>query len=246
MAILPAMSETSRLIQTLKQALREQGITYAQVAAHLDLSEPSIKRLFSAGGLSLERLERVCGLLGLELADLVVRMGRERHRVDRLSLEQEQQLAADPRLLLVGVCVRDGLGLADILADYPFTEPEVIHLLARLDRLRLIELLPGNRVRLLISRDFHWTPNGPIEQFFRRKVLADFLTGDFQGELVRNRYLYGRLTPASHARLLERIDALLQEFADRHNQDLQHPPAQREMVGMLVALRPFDAPLRDA
>jgi len=237
------MSESRRLLQTLKQALREQGITYARVAAHLGLSEPSVKRLFSAGGLSLERLEAVCGLLDLELADLVVRMGRERRRVDRLSLEQERELAADPRLLLVGVCVRDGLGLADILATYPFSETEVIHLLARLDRLRLIELLPGNRVRLLISRDFRWLPDGPIEQFFRRKVLADFLRGDFQGDQARNRYLYGRLTAASRARLLARIDALLQEFAERHNDDLQHPPAQREMVGLLVATRAFDAPL---
>lgn len=237
------MNESKRLLQALKQALREQGVTYAQVAEHLGLSEPSIKRLFSAGGLSLERLELICGLLGLELADLVVRMGRERHRIDRLSLEQEQQLAADPQLLLVGVCVRDGLGLADILAAYPFSEPEVIRLLARLDRLRLIELLPGNRVRLLISRDFHWLPNGPIEQFFRRKVLADFLTGDFQGDMARNRYLYGRLTAVSRSRLLERIDGLLQEFSERHNQDLQHPPAQREMVGLLVATRVFDAPL---
>ena len=54
------------------------------------------------------------------------------------------------------------------------------------------------------------------------------------------------LTPASRARLLERIDALVREFADRHNQDLPHPPAQREMVGLLVAMRAFDAPLLEA
>jgi len=239
------MSESRRLLQALKQALREQGVTYAQVAEHLGLSEPSIKRLFSAGGLSLERLEQVCGLLGLELADLVVRMGRERHQVDRLTLDQERELVADPSLLLVGVCVRDGMGLADILAVYPYSEAQVIRHLARLDRLRLIELLPGNRVRLLISRDFHWLPGGPIEQFFRRQVLAAFLNGDFQDQGTRNRYLYGRLSQASRTRLLERIDALVQEFADRHNQDLRQPPGQREMVGLLVAMRPFDAPLLD-
>lgn len=237
------MSESRRLLQALKQALREQGVTYARVAEHLGLSEPSIKRLFSAGGLSLERLEQVCGLLGLELADLVVRMGRERHHIDRLTLEQERELAADPRLLLVGVCVRDGMGLDDILAAYPFSETAVIGCLARLDRLRLIELLPGNRVRLLISRDFHWIPGGPIEQFVRRRVLAGFLTGEFPAEGTRNRYLYGRLSAASRSRLLERIDALVQEFADRHNQDLSLPPGQRQMTGLLVAMRPFDAPL---
>lgn len=245
MAILSTMSETRRLLQTLKQALREQGVTYAEVAAHLGLSEPSIKRLFSAGGLSLERLEQICGLLNLELADLVTRMGKARHRIDRLSLDQERELAADTQLLLVGVCVRDGMGLAEILETYALTEPQVIHLLARLDRLKLIELLPGNRVRLLISRDFHWLPNGPIEQLFRQRVLADFLRGDFKADDCRNRYLYGRLSSASKARLLGRIDAVLQEFSDRHNADLQQPARQRDMTGLLIAMRPFDALLLD-
>ncbi|QKQ27496.1 hypothetical protein [Candidatus Reidiella endopervernicosa] len=41
------MSQTNALLATLKRALRMRGITYRQLAETLEMSEASIKRLFS-------------------------------------------------------------------------------------------------------------------------------------------------------------------------------------------------------
>ena len=41
------MSQTKTLIETLKQELRKQRITYRDVSRALELSETSVKRLFA-------------------------------------------------------------------------------------------------------------------------------------------------------------------------------------------------------
>ena len=32
--------------------------------------------------------------------------------------------------------------------------------------MKIIELQPGNRVKMLVAPNFDWIPNGPIQQFF--------------------------------------------------------------------------------
>ena len=62
------MSECAQVIQTLKQQLKSHGVYYQDVAKELDLSEGSVKRLFSNGGsMSLERLSAVGNLIYLEM-----------------------------------------------------------------------------------------------------------------------------------------------------------------------------------
>lgn len=53
-------------------------------------------------------------------------------------------------------------------------EAECIQRLVKLDRLRLIALLPGNRIRLNVARDFDWRPQGRFATIFNRG-LSDFL-----------------------------------------------------------------------
>jgi len=52
------MAEQSLIVAELKHALRMRGLTYSAVAGKLELSVPSVKRLFSAGDLSLKRVRR--------------------------------------------------------------------------------------------------------------------------------------------------------------------------------------------
>jgi O6-methylguanine-DNA--protein-cysteine methyltransferase len=51
------MPQTQQLVETLKQALRGQKKTYADVAKALELSEARVKRLFADKNLSLARDE---------------------------------------------------------------------------------------------------------------------------------------------------------------------------------------------
>ena len=78
-------TQTAAIHQALKRLLRQQGRTYAEAAAVLGLSEASVKRLFSRHGLSLQRLERLCDWLRVDIADLVALSTQQSAPVTRLT-----------------------------------------------------------------------------------------------------------------------------------------------------------------
>ncbi|MFD2835598.1 helix-turn-helix domain-containing protein [Azotobacter vinelandii] len=175
------MSELDRLVSTLKQRLKAQGITYRELGTRLGLSEASVKRMFASRRFSLDRLLEISHLLGFSLAELAQEAALSGTRLHTLGEGQERELVSDEKLLLVAVCVLNHWTMDEILHTYRLSEAECIQRLARLDRLRLLDLLPGNRVRLNVARDFDWLPGGPIRNFFRRQGLVDFLGSDFAG-----------------------------------------------------------------
>ena len=64
------MNEISQLIKTLKRRLKIQGMTYRELAAALNLSEASVKRLFASERFTLDRIVEIANLLGYTLAEL--------------------------------------------------------------------------------------------------------------------------------------------------------------------------------
>ena len=79
------MAQTREIITTLKKALKAAGKTYADVAVELGLSEASVKRLFAQQSFSLERLDRLCHMLDMEISDLVQLMNEQQQRLQQLT-----------------------------------------------------------------------------------------------------------------------------------------------------------------
>lgn len=230
------MPQTQQLIETLKHALKAQKLTYADVARALDLSEASIKRLFADRNLSLLRLEQICQLLQMEISDLVQQMNQRARRIDQLTREQEAEIAGDRVLLLVTVCALNRWTLEEILQYFNIEETDAIRCLARLDRLKIIDLLPGNRIKLLISPTFHWIDNGPIHQLFRSRLQDDFFDSRFDRQAEKLVIVNGMLSPKSNAMLQKKMERLAREFAELNDDDAGLPLSERHGVTMVVAM----------
>lgn len=233
------MTQIPALTDTLKQALKARRMTYADVARGLGMSEANVKRMFSTRRFTLDRLEAICGLLEMELSDLFELYESSRQRITHLTEEQERELVNDPRLLLVAVSVRNHLDFEDIISHYDISETECIRCLARLDRLKIIDLLPGNRIKLRVDENFRWLRGGPIDQFFERQIKAQFLKSRFAGELEQRLFLFGLLGDQSVELIRRRLQALSEEFATLHRQDARLPLARRHNIGCLLAMRPW-------
>ncbi len=234
------MDESKQLVATLKRQLRARRVTYRQVADHLGLSEASVKRMFSKGDLGLRRLESICRLIELSLGELVQLMESGRNRVARLSEAQERELVADPRLMLVAYCLLNHWLPEEILEEYDLDRHALTRLLVRLDRLALIELLPGDRVRLRVAPDFRWIPGGPVERSLRDSVYQEFLGGDFSGPLAERRFLIGSLPASIIERLRAGIEALAEEFHASVQNETRQPARARQHVGMSLMIRPCE------
>ena len=234
------MSQTRPLINTLKLELRKQRITYKQVSEVLDLSETSVKRLFADEAFSIKRLEKVCQLLHLDISDLVHLMEKNIDLTIQLTRDQETELVSDVKLLLVALLLMNKLQFAEIVGIYDISETEGIQLLARLDRMKMIELQPGNRVKLMISQNFKWIPNGPIQQYFESRVQLEFLDSSFTQAGEFRIFVSGMISRSANAEIIKKVQHLAQEMNDMNLESEALPLEQRFGTSLMMAIRPWE------
>lgn len=234
------MPGSGAMIDVLKRELRARGMTYAQVARHLGISEASVKRMFSQKNMSLKRVDAVCRAAGTEFSDLARTLSGDEALISQLTAEQEKDIVANRKLFLVAVCALNHVSFEHIVATYDIPKPECIQLLARLDRLGFIELQPGNRIKLLVSRNFSWLPDGPIQRFFNRQAHNEYFGSRFDraGEFMV--VVNGMLSQQSAAAIVARLKRIAREFSELHGGDVRLPAGERSPMSVLVAIRHWE------
>ncbi len=235
-----AMKQTIAIHAALKRLLKARGRTYAEAAVVLGLSEASIKRLFSKGELSLERLELICNWIDTDIAEIVELAQAVQPLVTALTPAQEHELLKSHALLLTAFLVLNRWKEAEILAIFQFSKPQLTVLLVGLERLGLIELLPFDRIKLRTTRNFAWRKDGPIQRYFSERVLPEFLATQFSDPGERMHFVGGMLSRASVHKLHQAMEVLAREFDALVKADLDLPAAERHGVSLLAAVRPWE------
>ena len=235
--------ETKNLIEVLKKALKSHGVTYADIAAQLNLSEASVKRMFAQKHFTLIRLESICEMAQMDFTDLIRLMDEERQKISNLTLEQEEELVSDLKFLLVAICVQSNWTFNEMIDYFKITGPECIGYLVRLDRLGLIQLLPNNRIRQMVAKNFRWLPRGPIEKFFEQTAQSEFLDSHFTHPGELRLFMNGSLTWESIESIRKNVEALAHEFSSLQDDDARMPATTRFNTGLLLAMRPWELPI---
>lgn len=233
------MNQTPLLIATLKKALKANNMTYKTLAEKLEISESSVKRIFAEESLSLQRLEQICAIINLDFSELVLMMNRDKPRISELTEEQEKVAAADIRLLGIAFLVVNGWSYESILQQYPISPADLVHYLLVLDKLRVIDLEPNNRIRLLISPNFSWRKHGPIQQALSKTVQKDFMEGNIESMGGQQHFVSGMLSASSRDEMFKHLDKLTLLFNELKRQDQSLPLNQRMGFSMATTLRPW-------
>lgn len=233
------MSQATSLVESLKRELKARGITYAELAARINMSEASVKRMFSQKNFTLQRLDDILAATQIDFRD-VARIAQDESRlISELSHAQEKEIIGDTKLFIVAVSVLNQITLAQIVQTYRMSEAEVVKYLTRLDKIGIIELLPNNRVKLLISRTFRWIPDGPIQTHFREQAYGDYLDAQFNGEHESLQLVNVMLSKKSIAALLDRMKQVAREISLQHQEDSRLPFEERYAISILLAARPW-------
>jgi DNA-binding Xre family transcriptional regulator len=234
------MSSPELVLEVLRAELRAASITYKALAERIGMSESSVKRMFGQKDMSLSRLAQICKAAGIALEDVLRRAADARAHADTLTLPQEKSLVSNPRLLLVAICCLGHWSLEQVVETYRLTEAECIRCMAELDRLGLIELKPLNRYSLRVSNAFRWLPDGPVQQFFREHVVADYFRGRFDGAGETLMCLPARLSLASAHELGQKIHQLAGELARLHRNDRKLASEERDGFTLLVGFQSWE------
>lgn len=235
------MSQVQQFLDSLKLTLKAKNIIYKDLAKILNLSESSIKRLLSDRSISLERIEEICRACDISFAEVCENAKFEKNFQSQfVTLEQEKILAAQPRLLHYFILLNDGYTPSKIEKEYDLASLEGKKFLLLLDKIKLIELHPKDRVKL----------KGPVEGLrFRRegavgKILfaqtkKDYLNYGFDKEtdLIRFTLLH---TPKS---LVPKLKKKFEKMIGEIQEDIKYFDIEKETcidLGMLTAFRPWE------
>jgi hypothetical protein len=95
-------------------------------------------------------------------------------------------------------------------------------------------------INVAIARDFAWLPDGPIQRFFRDCIQTEFLNGRFDrsGELLR--FQHAMLTPEANMRFQLRLQRLLHDFAELHEECTNAPAGKLYGTSLLLAMRSWE------
>lgn len=234
-------TEIPRVLALLKTSYRSKRIRYKDVAARLEVSEPTIKRYFSGRGLTLDTLERLCQVAGLKLSDLHELLAADTAPANgRLTLAQEQGLTRDLFAAFVLYLLRSGWKAQDIAEEFALSEERMFKLLRMLEKLKLLDILAQNKVRLRVNENPDWLPDGPIRRAFDRSMHAAFQNVDYHSPSTLWELETIKVSPGALKRLKAAIDAFAKEV--RELGESRPDAGSMGWYSILCTARPVDLP----
>jgi DNA-binding Xre family transcriptional regulator len=233
------MSATAALLSGIKTALRMRKLSYRELARSIGVSESTVKRDLSRGNFSLRRLDQICAALDLTLNDLTqAHEGLE--LVTQMSEAQEVALANSPKILLVTYLLLNDWKFQDIVSAFQMDENELTDILLRLDRLKIIEYRPPQRMRKLTSRNFTWRKDGPVHNFFVNRFAPEYFRSAFAGPGDAFRFVGGTLSADSLAQFKASLERLAIEFEELARHDARLPLARRHGCSAILTVRSWE------
>ena len=233
------MLQATSIVDSLKRALKARGITYADLALRINMSEASVKRMFSQKNFTLQRLDEILTATDIDFREIASIAHDESKLISQLTYAQEQEIIGDTKMFIMAVSVLNLIAIGQIVNVYQISEAEAIKYLVRLDKIGFIELQPNNRVKLLISRTFRWIPNGPIQTQFRALASSDYLESRFDGDDELMQLINVMLSNQSVAALLSRLKQVAREFSQLHQEEVKLPFHEKHPISFLIAARPW-------
>lgn len=158
----------------------------------------------------------------------------------QLSLEQEKALAASPRLFSFFHLLLFGVPVSTIIREYDIGKAETARSVRQLEKLQLLEILPRDKVKMLVTKNLLWRPAGPLRQAFEQPIRERFLDPRFTGSQAFRKFATRRLSPTSQALMLRKIKRLVSDMDSLSEVDTIDGPEDVVMSGLFLAFRSFE------
>ena len=194
------------MLAHLREALRQRRLTAKTIAAEFGVAEPTIRRWLHGRGLTLERLDQLCTLAGIDLCDLAATLPGS--GATEFTLAQERVLAADRALAFLFFAILNGAGVDDVGRDLELAPARVASRLHLLVRAGLIRLAANGRPHPLTTRCVAWQPDGPLAAAFDHTIKPLFLAKPDRGDDAHYVADMVRLSEAARAQVYALFAAL--------------------------------------
>lgn len=140
------------LMAELKKVLKRKKIKYSDLAAEMEMSESSIKRLMSADDGSLSKIEAICDVVGISFFDLALLTKEDKPRNFYLTKKQDSFFAKNTHYFyFFSLIYEQRFTIEEVKKQYKLTDKSLMKYLKKLEELEMLERHPHNRIKWLIQ-----------------------------------------------------------------------------------------------
>lgn len=212
---MPGKTESQLVLEALKVLLKQQKRNYRELARHLGLSVPSVKRAMNSPDTPLSRVEEIASFLGLTLFEALTLGKKESVEEFHFTPEQEEFLATHPHYYAYFDYVVK-ISPAEIEKQFGISRRSTHLYLKKLEQMGLLELHPGDVVKTRVRGPIMWDDHGPLGRVFSKAMVLNMAAraaekiGAPGGMLLE---LTGwKLTPAEYEDFKRNYQDLLKRF----------------------------------
>lgn len=199
--------DVKKVCGQIRQKIKEKGFTQEQFAKTLGISVPTLSRWLRGEGLLFEDLNLMLEKLGVKLSELAMLAEGDMASKFTYTNEQETAFANTEGLLAFFDQLLHGKTVASVTKSFKLTEKSVSYYLAKLDKLQLIEWLPNNKIKLIVSGEPSWLPGGPLSQKFRKQIIDEHIQNHLHNRDLLRIGIYS-LTAESYRSINEKLQEL--------------------------------------
>lgn len=208
------MSEKKRILEAIRMRMRRNGMTYAQLAKKLSISEVSVKRYFSEERLSLDTLDDICQALGASLEELFNELKSVAYvQKDTFTEEQEQALAGDEFLFVLFFMVAREYSFEAIEGKFSNqSTANIIKALRELENLQLVQYSSNKELRTLVSCNAQVRPGGALWNKYSSVGIKEFFDSDFSKQNEYFKLSLGYISEENAKQLKKKFQLLEDEI----------------------------------
>lgn len=237
------------MLLVLKEALKARGFTYKTMAKCLSLSEVTIKRIFSSGHpCTLERIIQICDQIGVSFLD-VASLAKKEVEVDYfLSATQESYFADHPAHFAIFKELYGGTAGVEVIRSWKLSPTLFFKILRKLEKLGLMDVLPGNKIRWRVRGNIRMSHRGPLAKKILRpqiNLFLDHIDRVLENDDVCMHSSEIELSPTHIEEFVEEIHALGSKYRARAFRDKSLiSKSKLKMVRWLFCFAPYETPWR--
>lgn len=212
-------NSTIAIQDAIKRALKVQRISYQDLAKRLKMTESGVKKLLNRPDLSIARASAIGAVLGLSFSELAAEASTSQASTQvEISVAVQEFFASDIDAFHVyWLVAAEHRELDEVQNVLKLSRQALFRYLRKLDSLKLIELLSGDKIRVPSTGPVIWPRKGPFMPTLMRrwsKAIVEYVIDNANKE-QHFALRHCRLTNASLRELTRAFEDLNSEFTAR-------------------------------
>lgn len=218
------LTEYQFAVQSLKAVLKAQRITYRELAKRVGLSESGLKKILGGRDGSFQRLASLCKEVGVSISEL---LEAQREKLLPITFTEEQQsffLSQPLAFELFWKIVYERMPPEKAQLSMHLESQDALRIYRQLDKLNLLPLLPGDRVRVPALKQIKWSGDGPLIRKLYREWSLRLVESLARPDLPADKLFiirYFKMKPKTYQDFLYALRELEEEFLRRTIQDMK-------------------------